>query len=83
MSTEVEGVQPVETIHWFPGDLVEWQYKDAYGAKVVTWGVIGMIERMPGKAALWVYVPGHEKPAAWPADECRLLRRVNKNKEGQ
>ena len=76
------GVEPVETIHWFPDDLVERQYEDAYGVKTVNYGVIGMVEREPGKVFLWVYVPGHKEPKQWPATECRLLRRVNKNKEG-
>lgn len=78
-----EGVQGISTIHWFPGDLVEWAHNDAYGAKVWDYGVVGMIERTLGSTTLWVYVPGHTDPRQWPAAQCRLLRRNNPNKEGQ
>lgn len=73
----------VETVHWFPDDLVEWPHQDAHGEKLVSFGVVRMIERVPGKATLWVSEPGRTEPKPWPADECRLLRRINKNKEGQ
>lgn len=76
-------VQGISTIHWFPGDLVEWPHDDAYGAKVFDYGVVGMAERTLGRTSLWVYVPGHKEPRQWPAAQCRLLRRNNPNKEGQ
>ena len=75
-------VQGISTIHWFPGDLVEWAHDDAYGAKVWDYGVVGLMERALGVTTLWVYVPGHTKPRQWPAAQCRLLRRNNLNKEG-
>lgn len=78
----MEGVEPVETIHWFPDDLVERQYEDAYGVKTTNYGVVaGAAEQVSGRVTLWVYVPGHKEPREWPAEECRLLRRINKNKE--
>jgi hypothetical protein len=81
--TTNEGIEPVETIHWFPGDLVEWAHNDAYGTKVSDYGVVSGVERVLGQTTLWVYVPGHSKPRQWPAAQCRLLRRNNPNKEGR
>jgi hypothetical protein len=78
-----EGVQGISTIHWFPGDLVEWAHDDAYGTKVHDYGVVSGMERVLGTTTLWVYVPGHSKPRQWPAAQCRLLRRNNPNKEGK
>jgi hypothetical protein len=75
-------VQGISTIHWFPGDLVEWAHDDAYDTKVWDYGVVGLMERALGVTTLWVYVPGHTKPRQWPAAQCRLLRRNNLNKEG-
>jgi hypothetical protein len=73
----------VSTIHWFPGDLVEWRHDDAYGNKVSDYGVVGLTERVLGLTTLWVSVPGHVEPKQWPAAQCRLLRRNGMNKEGQ
>jgi hypothetical protein len=76
-------VRGISTIHWFPGDLVEWPHDDAYGTKVFDYGVVSGSERTLGMTTLWVYVPGHSKPRQWPAAQCRLLRRNSLNKEGQ
>lgn len=79
--TETPGpVEGVSTIHWFPGDLVEWPHEDAYGTKVWDYGVVAQAERTLGQTTLWVYVPGHSQPRHWPAAQCRLLRRNNPNK---
>ncbi|MGZ4659676.1 MAG: hypothetical protein ACXVYB_00185 [Arthrobacter sp.] len=79
----IEQVQGVSTIHWFPGDLVERVAWDADGIRQTYYGQVRLIEQVGGKVSLWVLVPGHVEPTRWPANECRLLRRNNPNKEGQ
>lgn len=72
------GVEPVETVHWFPDDLVVRTV-----GMVPHYGEIVQSERVHGITRVWVLRPGIAKPELWPADECRLLHRVSKNKEGQ
>jgi hypothetical protein len=74
-------VEGIASIHWFPGDLVEWRHEDRTGAKVSHYGVVRMSERVLGTTTLWVYVPGHTEPRQWLAAQCRLLRRNSLNKE--
>jgi hypothetical protein len=82
----MEGVEGISTIHWFPGDLVErWMEVDGkYGpVREPVFGLVAHILGVPDKTTLYVLVPGSVKAHPFPADECRLVRRVNWNKEGQ
>ena len=72
------GAEPIESVHWFPDDLVVRTV-----GMVPQYGLVVQSERVHGTARLWVLRPGIAKPELWSGEECLLLRRVNKNKEGQ
>jgi hypothetical protein len=68
------GIAGVESDYWFPMDLIE-RRVEVDGKMKSLYGQVVQVEQVPGKVSLWVALPGTNKPAMWPAAECRLLRR--------